>query len=305
MTAINELRPRARLSHHLGMGWNLSTDVHEFLAEAGRFLRADPVEHTVQLVATATLVERGTHAFGDHEPLFGWWRPDSAGAGVGAVAVRTGSYPLLLTRMPEPAAGLLAGLVADRQPSLQEVSGPAETAYAFGAVWEGHSGAAGEITLRQRLYRLDGLAAPDPQPPGAARVATGDDRDLVMSWGEAFHQDVFGAGAVNRALVDDRLGYGGLVLWEADETPVAMAAHTRVVAGVARIVSVYTPPERRGKGFGSAVTAAATRAAIGSGAGDIVLFTDLANPTSNAIYQRIGFRPVSDRITLNLRLAER
>lgn len=293
------------------MGWSLSTDVHEFLAEAGRFLRADPVEHTVQLVSTATLVE-SPHAFGDHEPLFGWWRPGSGdagagagtgagtGAGVRAVAVRTGSYPLLLTRMPEPAAGLLADLVADRQPSLQAVSGPAETARAFGAAWEWHTGSGGEVTLRQRLYRLDNLMTPDPQPPGAARVATGDDRDLVMSWGEAFHQDVFGAGTVNRALVDDRIGYGGLVLWEADGCPVAMAAHTRVAAGVARIVGVYTPPEHRGKGFGSAATAAATRAAIRAGAQEVVLFTDLANPTSNAIYQRIGFRPVSDRITLGL-----
>jgi predicted GNAT family acetyltransferase len=29
-----------------------------------------------------------------------------------------------------------------------------------------------------------------------------------------------------------------------------------------------------------------------------VLFTDLANPTTNAIYQQIGYRPVEDRVIL-------
>ena len=62
-----------------------------------------------------------------------------------------------------------------------------------------------------------------------------------------------------------------------------------------RVLAVYTPPEHRGRGYGGAVTAAVTQAALDAGADDVVLFTDLANPTSNALYQRLGYRPIEDR----------
>ena len=67
------------------------------------------------------------------------------------------------------------------------------------------------------------------------------------------------------------------------------------VAGQARIGPVYTPPERRGQGFGGAVTAAVSQAARDAGVAEVLLYTDLANPTSNALYQRLGYEPVSRR----------
>ncbi|NEA23957.1 GNAT family N-acetyltransferase, partial [Actinomadura bangladeshensis] len=60
----------------------------------------------------------------------------------------------------------------------------------------------------------------------------------------------------------------------------------------------YTPAEHRRRGYGAAVTAAATTGALDAGADDVVLFTDLANPTSNGVYRRIGYRPVQDRVIL-------
>jgi hypothetical protein len=44
---------------------------------------------------------------------------------------------------------------------------------------------------------------------------------------------------------------------------------------------------------------ATSQAARAAGAREVVLFTDLANPTSNALYQRLGYRPVSDRLVLS------
>jgi predicted GNAT family acetyltransferase len=77
-----------------------------------------------------------------------------------------------------------------------------------------------------------------------------------------------------------------------------MAGATRAVAGQARIGPVYTPPERRGQGFGGAVTAAVSQAAKDAGVAEVLLYTDLANPTSNALYQRLGYEPVSDSVQL-------
>ena len=89
---------------------------------------------------------------------------------------------------------------------------------------------------------------------------------------------------------------GRIWLWEAqDATPVSLAGRTATAIGVARVAPVYTPPEARRRGYGAAITAACTADALQRDAEHVVLFTDLANPTSNSIYQRIGFRPVADR----------
>ena len=68
---------------------------------------------------------------------------------------------------------------------------------------------------------------------------------------------------------------------------------------------VYTPPDLRGRGFGGAATVAVTRAALADGAEGVVLFADLANPASNTLYQRLGYRPVSDWTVLRFGGPER
>jgi predicted GNAT family acetyltransferase len=83
-----------------------------------------------------------------------------------------------------------------------------------------------------------------------------------------------------------------------DGVPVALGGHTQTVAAMARIGPVFTPEPQRRRGYGSAVTVAATRSAAAAGADHIVLFTDLANPTSNAIYQQIGYRPIEDSVVV-------
>jgi predicted GNAT family acetyltransferase len=100
------------------------------------------------------------------------------------------------------------------------------------------------------------------------------------------------------AWADARIAYRGVTLWETpDATAVAMAGVTPLIAGQVRVAPVYTPAHLRGRGYAGAVTAEVSRAALASGAHEVLLFTDLANPTSNGLYQRIGYRPVSDFAT--------
>ena len=91
------------------------------------------------------------------------------------------------------------------------------------------------------------------------------------------------------------------MLWDVDGTTVSMAMLRAPAADVSRIGPVFTPQDRRGHGYGSAVTAAAADLAHRSGTPEIVLFADLANPVSNAIYQRIGFEPVVDSVRIDFR----
>jgi len=91
---------------------------------------------------------------------------------------------------------------------------------------------------------------------------------------------------------------GRLILWQVDGEPASIASVSEVIGGVARIGQVYTPATHRNRGYGSAVTAAATRLAQERGASSVILFTDLANPTSNSVYIKLGFQPVEDKVLL-------
>lgn len=280
------------------MAWTLSEDLGEYVAAAGALLRSRPVQHTVQLTATETLQRQGSQAFGQDAPLFGWWRP--ADGEVAAAMLHTPPYGILLTRLPRHAAGLLAEALAACGRKVPSVNGEETDATAFAAAWTALAGGSAREFRRSRLYVLERLEAPDPGPPGAARLATNADRDRAESLFSAASEEIGDlAGRPVASMVRDRLSDGLLTLWEDQGAAVSMAAATRPVAGVARVGPVYTPPGHRRRGYAGAVTAAVSQAALDRGARDVVLFTDLANPTSNALYQRLGYRAVEDRVVLS------
>lgn len=150
--------------------------------------------------------------------------------------------------------------------------------------------------MDERLFRLDALESPRGVS-GTARRSAREDLDLLAEWFQAFAVEAFGRvppGFDARQMLERSYGVATCWLWVVDGVPVSFANRHRVVDGVARIGPVYTPPDLRGRGYGSAATAAATRHILDEGAVPC-LYTDLANPTSNKIYYALGFRPVLDR----------
>ena len=97
--------------------------------------------------------------------------------------------------------------------------------------------------------------------------------------------------ALSRA---DRLIAARRVFFWVDPRPVAMAAWAGPTPSGVRVNFVYTPPESRGRGYASMLAASLSKHLLDTGRKFCCLFTDLANPTSNSIYQRIGYRLVSD-----------
>ncbi len=293
------------------MGWFTTGAVDEFLSAAWEFLRAEPATNTVILSVTEDLRLRvAAHPAGqgqpappgDEEPLLGWWRPGPPHAGGTAVCgafLHTPGFPVFLTRMAGDAATELAGVLAASRRRISGVNAGAQAAEAFAEAWRRRTGDAAHVHRVSRLYRLGRLVRPDPGPQGRARVAGERDRDLLVEWLAAFAGETGDEARDHAAAVDERLGYGGLTIWEAGGAAVSMAGITRTVSGIARVAPVYTPPARRGRGYAGAVTAAVTQAALDAGATGVVLYTDLANPTSNALYQRLGYRPVEDRTVLS------
>ncbi|MEU6085054.1 GNAT family N-acetyltransferase [Streptomyces sp. NPDC047108] len=277
------------------MAWTTTHDLDAFLSAAGDFLRTRPAEHTV-LLSVAAALHAGTRSYGDDPPEYGWWR--AADGAVRGAFLRTPPHPVLLSSMPDEAADDLAAVALRADRPTGGVNGGSAAARAYAAGWERRTGATTHCRLSTRLYRLGDLTPPEPAPPGAARPARRRDRDLLIAWIEAFRRDIDAHTEDCASAVDDRLSYGGLTLWEADGVPVSLAGVSRTVAGMVRVGPVYTPPAQRGSGYAGAVTAAISGAARGAGAAEVLLFADLANSTTNALYQRIGYRPVEDHVQL-------
>lgn len=281
------------------MTWQLTDSLDDFERAAAGLLSADPVRQTVPLSVLENLRNAGLSRYGADPPVFGWHqRADGA---VDGAVLQTPPFALLLASLPARSVpALLAVLAAERGlPAAVNLADADEAG--FLADWSAVTGGTGIAGLRSRLYLLGELAAPAPAPRGAARLAGPADVELLVDWHEAFRVEAEGAGPENsRRTVADQLSHDGLMLWETDAGPVAMAGLTRIVAGVARVTGVYTPPEHRRQGYAGGVTTAISRAALTAGARSVVLFTDLANPTSNALYQRLGYRPVQDRVLLRV-----
>jgi predicted GNAT family acetyltransferase len=219
----------------------------------------------------------------------------SAGANPVGVAVRSSDGRLVLSTMPPVAAITLAHAMAARQQALPGAFGPAEPTAAFAATWEGVLGQAATLTMRQQIFRLDAVDPPRGVS-GRLRPASRDDLDVVVRWATAFDEET-GVGDTDvRTLAARRVAGGMLWLWEVSRTPVAMATRGQVVAGVARIGHVYTPPECRRRGYAGALVAALSADALRAAARSCTLCTDEANATSNRIYQSIGYRPVGSAL---------
>jgi len=283
------------------MAWTLTDSIDTYAATVTPLLNAEPERYTVILSVLAALVEHGPNIYGSDPPVLGWW---SRNGTVSAAVLQTPPHPVQITSLPAEAVGpLVEALAPGHADSITQVLGAEPDATMFAKAWARAAGRRFSVEMRQRLHRLGELTPPDPMPEGSARVATPDDIQLAYAIDEAFAAET-GQRPASATLIESRLQAGQLMLWEVAGQPVSAAGLSALITGVARIGQVYTPPEHRNHGYGAAVTVAATRLAFDYGASSVILFTDLANPTSNALYARLGYRPVEDKVVLAFRSAQ-
>ncbi|MAT42630.1 MAG: hypothetical protein CL609_09835 [Anaerolineaceae bacterium] len=195
---------------------------------------------------------------------------------------------------PSAALDMLADDLWQKGISIHGVNCEKTLSAAFAHLW-GHRGALKpEIGMRQRIYRLDRVFKPIPSP-GSYRKATEQDKPILLDWTIQFMKEAMGEEDPERAekLVDLQIQTGNLFVWE-DEYLVSMAAKTRETNHGAVVSLVFTPLEKRGKGYASNLVAVLSQNLLNQGFTFCALFTDLSNPISNAIYQQIGYYPVAD-----------
>ncbi|WP_370246513.1 GNAT family N-acetyltransferase [Nocardioides sp.] len=294
--------------------WRFHDDAAAFLDAAADHLAAHPVATTVVLTVADELRRLPP-------PPVAWPRwyavgYDEAGQ-VAGVAMRTSETPphapYVAPMPPELAAGLGAAL-ARRGEQARGLNGEVVAARACAQALADATGGRGsvEVGMTQRLYEHRDVAALGTADgvPGRWRRAAEADLPLLRAWLTDFHPAAarqagrppaaHGSGpAMREESLRDRVDSGRLRLWEVDGEPVSLAGTTAVLHGVGRVGPVYTPGPLRGRGYAAAATAAATRSLLDAGARPC-LFADAANPTSNALYERLGYVAIGDFAELRI-----
>jgi len=301
-------------------------DPAAFLDTAGEYLAAEPVVGSVVATVTRRIQDSGSAGEPTDPDIPRWWvvvrsdhGTDRAGQVVG-LGMRTAPFepnPLFLMPMP-PGAG---AAIAQAMHARGEVAGGGT--YGVNGALAAAAECAEEVArltggrvstaVRTRLFELTDRAAlrgPRATVPGSLCRAAEADADLVLQWfvdfgaaADAQAGRTHGAHTEPATFQDvlQRIGTGGVWLWQdADGVPVHVTAASGPQFGVCRVGPVYTPAEHRGHGYATAAVAAVTEGLLGRGA-RVCLFTDQANPTSNAVYQRIGYTPVVDMANLLVR----
>jgi uncharacterized protein len=270
----------------------------KFFSDAGRFLkRVQPflskreAEHCLILGLLDSL--RAGEQWGTEPPLMAVSEDNGE---VAAVVLMTPPHNLILSWIADDSTiDAIADELRAKSVAIPGVNGSADIARKFALRWSQLSGCTFRVQMAQRIYQLSRVIK-QTRAAGRIREPNQSDDALMRKWRAAFSVDAEGMDAdeaeKNAALPLRKSRR--LILWEVEGTQVSMAGYSGSTPNGIRIAWVYTPPENRGKGFAGACVAALSQQLLDDGRKFCFLYTDLANPTSNHIYQTIGYEPVVD-----------
>ena len=212
----------------------------------------------------------------------------------------TPPFGLLVTPLAEDAgkgtALLVRGLIHEGL-APPDVHGVKPYSRQFAELWAASTGGKIELDMAQRMYKLEKVTHPE-SITGHMIQAKMEHLDLVAEWLRKFEIDSFGEETrspdVYRRMAKDRIASRDWYLWQDGEEVVSMCLRTRPTRTGCSVSGVYTPPEKRRRGYATACVAALSQKLLDEGFLFTSLFTDLANPTSNSIYMKIGYQPLAD-----------
>ncbi|MDF1838086.1 MAG: GNAT family N-acetyltransferase [Planctomycetota bacterium] len=267
------------------------SDVESFLERTRPFLESDEALYGMALGTAERLVQG--YRFGDKDP---WFAVVEEGQWLRAIVMQTPPRPMILAAAELEAIGPLIQHIRDAGHDISGVVGPADTSPFFTKRWAHIHGVEHHVHMNMHLFCLDKVIAPENPPAGKMVTASLEDMEWLAPWTIRFidecHLPPADSSLPNPAthLVEK----GKFFLWKDATGPKAMAAFTRETPASHSISWVYTPEEFRGKGYASALVATLSQHALDTGKKFTSLNTDVSNPTSNKIYQEIGYRHYCD-----------
>jgi len=269
----------------------LVTDAAQAKAGLAGLIERDPAALSVVASVADGLIADPTRYAGPR-----WWLGRDPAGEVVAAFMHTPPHLLHVAVATEETARALAARLATEGDRLPGVGGQRRPAQAFAAEWGARTGVGSRVTMEIGSFDLPVAPRVPFEVSGRHRRAESADRELVDTWNRAFVRAIEGGGRTPPSL-DHAVAGGRVALWEDDGRPVSMAYASRANGGITRISGVWTPPELRGHGYASGVVAALSRERQAAGE-RCMLYTDLANPTSNAIYVAMGYRRVGDAVNI-------
>ena len=270
----------------MGLKVLFSEDAGFVLERADEFLSSEPVLHNLILSILQARV-----ALGDPGRYWIAFRGEKA---VGVVVQSPLHYPATLTPMEPEAVMAMVDAIAEAGVALPGVNADAATAARFAGQWSERCKAAAIPFQGTRLYELLELGEL-LRTEGHLRQAGSSDRDLMILWTRAFEEEIGEPASDIEVRVDRGLAAGQVWVWDQNGKTTSMAVSREPARGVVRLSGVYTPPEKRKQGYAAACVHALSKQLRDSGY-RCMLYTDLANPTSNSIYRRIGYRAVAEAL---------
>lgn len=263
-----------------------SEDPGFVLRSSEEFLSSEPVLHNMILTILHARVSSGDPGR--------YWIAFHGEKAVGVVLQSPLDFPATLTPMDSRAVLAIVDAIAEAGVTLPGVNGDAATAASFAGQWGERCKSAATPFMGMRLYELLELGEV-PRNEGQLRQAGPSDRSLMIEWTRAFQNEIGESANDTELRVDRGLAAGQLWVWDQNRGTTSMAVSREPVQGVVRLSGVYTPPEKRKHGYAEACVHALSKH-LRAGGYRCVLYTDLANPTSNSIYRRIGYRAVAEAL---------
>jgi len=194
---------------------------------------------------------------------------------------------------------LMMAYLQEKGISIPGVIGEKTVCMDFVAQWREYGKEDYQIIANMGIFQLDKVVQ-ITYPKGDFRLGTMAEEDLITEWILAFDRELFGEQTPEsaRRIAKGKLTHKLLYFWEVEGEIVSMAAGTRPTDHCMTISSVYTPPEHRKNGYARSCVAQLSQTMLDRGYQFCALFTDLENPTSNKIYQEVGYYQVGEFVNL-------
>lgn len=177
------------------------------------------------------------------------------------------------------------------------IIGPENLANEFIQLWTKKKGIKAELTMKQKVYQLDEVMI-NPNPSGTLIPASEEHLPIVRDWIYQFGQQANVAITKPQAIsmAANHVQNQSLFLWVVNDEVVSMANNGRRTRNGATINGVFTPDHQKRKGYATNLVAALSQKLLDEGFKFCNLYTDMSNPTSNSIYQKIGYYVVGDSV---------
>jgi predicted GNAT family acetyltransferase len=263
-----------------------SEDPRFVLRTADEFLTSEPVLHNLILSILHARAAQGDPGR--------YWIAFHREKAIGVVVQSPLSFPATLTPIEPRAVSAVVDAIVEAGVTLPGVNGDAATAAIFAGYWSERCKSAATPFQGTRLYELLELGEL-ANSEGQLRQAGPNDRSRMILWTRAFQEEIGESSTDTELRVDRGLAAGQLWVWDQHRETTSMAVAREPTQGVVRLSGVYTPPEMRSHGYATACVHALSKHLRGCGH-RCMLYTDLANPTSNSIYRRIGYRAVAEAL---------